>query len=1573
MSEYSKFLEYFHNKKAEEKARAEEAGAAVPAEPAVPAPQPEADAPDALPPQDVPSRAQEKRFIRQAEDRQAVSADGEDDGQPETELEKYTDRLSSAPADGKEHTGYTGKIDTTTANAAGGEDDTRVFPEPREISGSVFESAQAAQMVRPAQQSMFADGSAEEKTKTITLPPQPSAFPQTNADNAPTRHIGTGKGSLLMEIAKSSAEEAGEDPDQLILEGFFNQEEKQNEEDARAAQELRQELSKTRQNRINSFHFWNKATPEVGSSPDEAFGDGQEKISIPKLLSRFSARFEGIDSAFLKFNCDEYENPNEHHAVFKQLIDIRRNTLIRAIILGVLGLVLLIINLCASASAASHNGFINIMGGNTDAYITTNLVFLVLASFVVFDDIRNGIISLLQGRPKTDASLVFLLTTAFAQLVASYLTEHFVESDYHLLTGGVILLLVPLQLAKMFYYDNTRHCFKSVVAKSEKSYLRTLSDKATLSAVLAESNHEDATVVYPGRTRFIRNFIRRSRSSAAGGQISSRITLISMAASFLIGIVTMIAKGNVLWGLSAMCFSAALSFPVGCVFFTGFMIANENQALSVKSSFVRSYSDARDLAAVDNVVLKAEDIFSVEVTETVCTKGVTRNQAEFCAAVLTDKTGGLLKKAFRNAEGLKTEKLPEVERLTYEDRLGFSAWINDCRVLLGSNAFLVNHNVRMPDESGVLNFIDSENKPLYLAIEGHFTAMFSTRYTCSSEHIKSLKALADNGTNILIVASDPNITDAFAEKLLELPADSVRVISNNAGARITALQNTVTDAEDTGIVFTPNCETLCRCAASAVKLDKLKKLSKLICEICCCAGMALAALFALSLTVSAVSAWLTVLLQLLGAALCFFLPPLLTASSLPAFGRSKVRPVPVGEPYTPENFVPRPQRITDEEEEEEEEEVRVATPADPYTKPGMATHTATPADPYMKPGMATHMATPADAYTTPNAETYTTPNAAMPADAYTKPGVATHTAAPADAYTTPSAAMNTAAPADVYTKPDVTMNMATDADTYAPTDADTYAPTDVDAYAATDADEFAEENVTADVDVFVEEDVAADVAATVEAFLREDMEADAPANVKPFAEEDAEAEVTTNVKPFVKEDTTADAEGDTTANAEPDVAANAETIAEAPAAQEEPEAYDAYADRSARPAPEPVRKKRFGFSLWSSGWDDDYDYDDDDDDYDDDFGLPPRREGRLSKALRARFGKNGGEDDPYAQADFYDQQDLYGRPAPYGQEDDYDEQAEPDAEEQPAEEPQPAAEDEPISTEELLKSSFFRDEEGYVPPEEPSRPRAGTDRSADDGTDRYDAYEEDDEDDFGDGLIGKLHNKGNRGKAPRGPRQHAPSRPVRRPQQTGPSRPVRRPQQNGPVYSESAPEAPVQTDEYYEAPAQGSRRHGGMPAANAGLSDTVRGLSARMTSFTKPMGKKDEEPFDEYDYPQEERQTFLTSSSPATAKPARYDDDGPSLAEVRSAFSLPAEDPAPPKYDLSRNDEYDFLDTKFVPPPVRPGDFYNDSYFSRYDVGSPAPAPEEAAKEPAKDAPGGSAAREPAFAGAKRPKRRPKK
>ena len=856
-----------------------------------------------------PDKAQEKkpeaspRFIK-ADDSSFVSVKAAQNGDAAfTSVEKYTDRLSPATPQKKEHTGYTGKINTYSANHSAAENAPKfISVSEKELSeaaakpGSAKPKPRAQTKIIPQliEDEALSDGDAGVIVEKL---PEGAA-----AGDEPTKHISAGKGSLLRELAKTSDEDIRQNPDQLMLDGFSELENNGADAAKNADSELLEdELVRVRKKRINDFRFWDKEKDEAGEVEDSTFTVARDNRALPRRLKKFADKFSRCNSSFVPVGDEEYTDFGNRRRVFSSLIELRTKTLIRAIAVSVLGLLLFIINIAASVSAAANNGFFDIFAGNNTVYAAVNLVLLLAALVLTAGDLKRGLFSLLKLRPKTDTAYAFMMLSCFAENAALFFTQQKTEADFHMLTGAAVILCVPLLLSRVFYYDSIRHCFKAVAVKSDKSYLREISNEKLVSSVLSDGNTEKRNVVYTGKTRFISSFLKRSADCAFGGQISSRVVLINIFLSVLTGVLTAARWGNIMLGLSAMTFSAALSFPVGCLLFTGFMLASENKLLCVKSSFIQSYSDARDFAEIDNIVLNADEIFSMEITETAAAAGVNKKQAHFCAAALTDKAGGLLKTAFQDTAREFEGRLPEAEDLTYEDRLGFSAWINGCRVLLGSNAFLVNHNVKMPDEKSIMGFIEEGNLPLYLAIEGHFAAMFSVKYSCGGDALKKLRAIVDNGTNLLLMSDDPNITDAFAEKLLALPADSVRVINKNAAEKICEQKKTVTDSEDAGVVFADSFEAFSRTAFSALKLSKTKKLAKIICETASCTGAALALILAFTGSVSAISCWLPVIIQLLWVGLIFVLPVFFSGSSSIPLSASTVRPMARREAYTPQS------------------------------------------------------------------------------------------------------------------------------------------------------------------------------------------------------------------------------------------------------------------------------------------------------------------------------------------------------------------------------------------------------------------------------------------------------------------------------------------------------------------------------------------------------------------------------------------------------------------------------------------------------------------------------------------------
>ncbi len=826
--------------------------------------------------EDISDNIPNTRFIK-TNSTPFISVNAETDELVPTAVEKYTDRLNPRQPEKRKKTGYTGKINTYDANHSPMAGAPKFITVTEEIKKEARENTSLKQTPEKtaASQTKIIPKVIEKKENEIGEPkvileklPEESVSDKTKIINK--------KGSLLREIAKTSGSLTQEDIDQLTMDGFAGE-----DTDALETELLEKELSEVREKRVNDFNFWSEEKAPTGESEDKSISSSDDK-ALPGFLSFFHEKFGHLDTDFVPVGDEEFTDPTKRKAIFSRLISIRKGLIIKTAVTALLGIVLLLINIITSLSAAMNSGFFSVLGSSSVAYNTINIFGLVITAILMADDLKKGLFSILKLRPKTDSVLLAVFAGALIQNIASYFTLAKTESDFHLLTSAAILMCVPVLISKIFYCDSTRHAFKAAAATSDKSYLRTVSDENIRASLLKERSETETNVVYTGKTRFISDFLKKCAGGAFSAQSSSKAVALTMLSGIIAFIVAIITSGSVTYALGCFTMCMALSFPVSSLVFTGYMLAQENSALSVKSSFISSFSDAHSFCNIDDIVLTGSDIFSAEITDVTCSKNVARKQAEFCAAVLTSCNDGILKKAFAPlGEGLE-DRFPEAEGFKYEDKLGLSAWISDCKVLLGTKDYLVNHNVQLPDENSVPFMLGENIKPLFLAIEGHFAAVFSVKYTCNALAARSLAELTSNGANILIGIRDPNITEEFAEKLLSLPENSLRIIKNDVYESFSAQTNTVTDSENTGIVFTDSFDSFCRTMAGAIRLEKIKKVSKTLCE----AGSLAGAVFALILTFTSaagtINSWIAVILQMLWIMAGFIITPMIVNVPLKA-------------------------------------------------------------------------------------------------------------------------------------------------------------------------------------------------------------------------------------------------------------------------------------------------------------------------------------------------------------------------------------------------------------------------------------------------------------------------------------------------------------------------------------------------------------------------------------------------------------------------------------------------------------------------------------------------------------------
>ena len=125
----------------------------------------------------------------------------------------------------------------------------------------------------------------------------------------------------------------------------------------------------------------------------------------------------------------------------------------------------------------------------------------------------------------------------------------------------------------------------------------------------------------------------------------------------------------------------------------------------------------------------------------------------------------------------KTEMLFKVENLENLPGYGFTAWVNNNRVIVGNRAFMQQQGLEIPSLDYENRYTKGKRLPIYLAVSGRLFAMFLVSYKANVQVAATLSDLRSQGVSLLVQSDDFNLTGEGLEVLYGLPAGSVKVLS----------------------------------------------------------------------------------------------------------------------------------------------------------------------------------------------------------------------------------------------------------------------------------------------------------------------------------------------------------------------------------------------------------------------------------------------------------------------------------------------------------------------------------------------------------------------------------------------------------------------------------------------------------------------------------------------------------------------------------------------------------------------------------------------------------------------------
>jgi len=185
----------------------------------------------------------------------------------------------------------------------------------------------------------------------------------------------------------------------------------------------------------------------------------------------------------------------------------------------------------------------------------------------------------------------------------------------------------------------------------------------------------------------------------------------------------------------------------------------------------------------DGFVLDASDVFSGEVSrfrKSAISK-INQNDSAVFAALLIREAGSVLAPCFDSFLEQMNIILPPVENFLYEERLGYSAWVLDRKVLVGNRQMLLNHSISVPTKEQEKAYAKNRYV-MYVVIDGEITATFLVGYKVLTSLRRYYRDFNKTGMVLMLNSKEAFLDEQAVASRLSIDASSVKILSSKATA-----------------------------------------------------------------------------------------------------------------------------------------------------------------------------------------------------------------------------------------------------------------------------------------------------------------------------------------------------------------------------------------------------------------------------------------------------------------------------------------------------------------------------------------------------------------------------------------------------------------------------------------------------------------------------------------------------------------------------------------------------------------------------------------------------------------------
>ena len=404
------------------------------------------------------------------------------------------------------------------------------------------------------------------------------------------------------------------------------------------------------------------------------------------------------------------------------------------------------------------------------AFYAANLLLFAASLFVGYPVLRDGLTGL-RGRPSADTMPALAAVAALLQAVVAMLNANAYRS-----TEGIGLLTGMAALGLFLALVGSR----VMLAAVQGGYR----DKDLIRALARDLEQKDPWVLLSRPVQTASDdFVEQSLSERASERRARKVACVLLAAAVLSGVAFLLFGGGINCAVAAAAAVLCMGAPLSSVLVPGLAALRLQRAAAAVGAVVPGWAAIEELGGIDTIELDADDLFtadSVTLEDIRIFKGGRIDRAILYAASVLNESCDTLRGLFRQIIEDRTDILFPVKDLEQHTGLGFSAWCDNNRILIGTRRYMEQEGVTLPEQ----DYEDSHSKNgelqiLYLAVSGNLHAMFVLRYVGGRNVARSLASLQKENIRLLVTSKDPSLTARHITETYHLPEGMVTVLDGD--------------------------------------------------------------------------------------------------------------------------------------------------------------------------------------------------------------------------------------------------------------------------------------------------------------------------------------------------------------------------------------------------------------------------------------------------------------------------------------------------------------------------------------------------------------------------------------------------------------------------------------------------------------------------------------------------------------------------------------------------------------------------------------------------------------------------